>query len=357
MDRTRHPDGRQMTAPIDRVERMLTDRPDDGPDGPSGPAIAAALRDSGLLAICEELAHHPEDPLCLLDMLRRVGRANLSAGRIFEGHVNAVKLLQLHGGPAEGIRLGLLHGIWGADGPEPARIEGKVLRGQKLFASGADILDRMIVTVRSDAGLHLLLYGRHQLTGRLFPGEWHMSGMRATASGRCDLDGLAVADAIPLGPPDAYLTEPHFQGGVWRYAAVQLGAMQAMTALTADQLCKRGHQDAPLQAMRVHRMISACETARLWLAQAACLIERPAATAGDAHAAIMARLRTADEAVALMTAMDQALGAASFATSHPADRMRRDLSLYLRQAGPDSLALSSVAAIMADPTLRARWIG
>ena len=71
----------------------------------------------------------------------------------------------------------------------------------------------------------------------------------------------------------------------------------------------------------------------------------------------MARLRTTDEAVALLANMDQALGAASFATAHPADRIRRDLGLYLRQAGPDALALSSVDRILADPDLHRRWIG
>lgn len=346
-----------MSCTIAAAYRLLSDAPDDGADGPSGPMLACALRDSGLLAECATLAHHPRDPLRLLEALQQVGRANLSAGRIFEGHVNAVKLLQLHGGPTDAIAEGMLHGIWGADGPDPVRIKDGVLCGQKLFASGADVLDRVIVTARSDAGLHLLLFTRDQLQGRLYPEDWRMSGMKATASGRCDLDGLALADAVALGPPDAYLTEPYFHGGVWRYAAVQFGAMRALTALTADQLCARGQQAAPLQAMRLHRMITACETARLWLAQAACRIERAGATPADAETGILARLRTADEAVALLTLMDQALGAASFATAHPADRMRRDLSLYLRQAGPDALALASVGRMLDDADLRRRWIG
>ncbi|WP_176562820.1 acyl-CoA dehydrogenase family protein [Paracoccus liaowanqingii] len=346
-----------MTCPIAQAERLLAEAPRDGADGPSGPGLAAALRGSGLLAECLALAHNAPDPLRLLDALSRMGRANLSAGRIFEGHVNAVKLLYLHDGPRDAVRQGLLHGIWGADGPDPARLEGGTLHGQKLFASGADVLDRMIVTARSDRGLHLLMFRRDQLAGRLFPGEWQVSGMKATASGRCDLEGLALADAVQLGPPDAYMTEPHFHGGVWRYAAVQLGAMRALTAMTADQLTARGQQDAPLQAMRLHRMITGCETVRLWLAQAACRIERADALPADAEAAILARLVTADQAVALLAEMDQALGAASFATAHPADRVRRDLSLYLRQAGPDALALASVTRILADPELRARWVG
>ena len=71
----------------------------------------------------------------------------------------------------------------------------------------------------------------------------------------------------------------------------------------------------------------------------------------------LAPVLTAEEAVALMAAMDQALGAASFATAHPADRIRRDLGFYIRQADPDGLALGSMSRILDRPALRDRWIG
>lgn len=322
----------------------------------SGPALADALRAGGILQECATLAHHPRDPERLMRALAAIGRANLSAGRIFEGHVNAVKLLHLLGGPLDEVRAGLLFGIWGADGPDPARIEGGYLRGAKLFASGADVLDRMIVTVRAGDRPQLLLLRRDQLDGRLFPNEWQVSGMKATASGRCDLDGLALSQAVPLGTPGDYLTEPHFQGGVWRYAAVQLGAMQALCAITAEQLAKRGQQNAPLQSQRLRRMVTACETSRLWLLQAARAVERPDATPADADTSILARLVTADEAVALMGAMDQALGAASFATAHPADRIRRDLTFYIRQANPDALGQGVMDRTLEDPVRMGRWI-
>ncbi len=341
---------------IDRAAALIAAAPANGSDGPSGPALVAALRDSGLLAACDSLAHHPRDPLQLFAALVAVGRADLSAGRLFEGHVNAVKLLRLHDGPTAAVRQGLMHGIWGADGPDPTRIEGDQLRGQKLFASGADVLDRILVTARKGDALQLLLFDRETLQGRLFPEEWNVSGMKATASGRCDLNGVPLAAAISVGGPDDYTVEPHFHGGVWRYAAVQLGAMRALASIAVDQLTQRRQHDAPLQAMRVHQMITACETARLWLEQAALRVEQSSATAVDAEAAILARLITADEAVALINAVDRALGAASFASTHPADRIRRDLSFYLRQANPDGLALGAVRRILGDPDRRARWL-
>lgn len=335
---------------VDAAKRVAEATPN------SGPALAAALREGGLLRECIKLAHHPKDPEILMQALIAIGRANLSAGRIFEGHVNAVKLLHLFGGPLADVADGHLFGVWGADGSDPARIVGDRLRGAKLFASGADVLDRMIVTVRNGDLPQLLLLRRDQLQDRLFPQEWDVSGMKATASGRCNLDGLALSDAILLGSPGDYLTEPHFQGGVWRYAAVQLGAMQALNAITAAQLAQRGQQDAPLQVDRLRHMVIGCETARLWLRQAAQAVERPDATPADAEAAILARLITAEEAVRLMNAMDQALGAASFATAHPADRIRRDLSFYIRQANPDALAQGAMDRILSDPDRMERWV-
>ena len=108
---------------IDDAGRLLASAPPDGEDGPSGPTLVAALRDSGLLAACDTLAHHPADPRVLMRALVTVGRASLSAGRLFEGHVNAVKLLRLHGGPTEGIAQGDLLASGAQTGPIP-RISG-----------------------------------------------------------------------------------------------------------------------------------------------------------------------------------------------------------------------------------------
>ena len=339
------------------------------PPGDAEPPIAPlidVLREEGLLQACapveaggRSLAHHPSDATDLVEALAAVGGGNLSAGRLFEGHVNAVKLVSLYGTRGEWVRdaaSGRLFGVWGADGPEPVRLEGGRLRGRKLYASGADVLDRAIVTARNeDDAVQLVLVPAERLAGRLHPAEWHVSGMKATASGRCDLEGLEIGEADLLGRPGDYFREPHFQGGVWRYAAVQLGAMRAMTRAAAAQIEARGQSEATLQSARLRRMVAACETARLWLERAAVETERPDAPPAAAAGAILARLTVADEAVALMAAMDEALGAASFATAHPVERRRRDLQFYLRQANPDGLGQTAMNVARSDPALARRW--
>lgn len=331
--------------------------------------LVEVLRDSGLLQACApndgattSLAHHPADPERLAEALACVGAANLSAGRLFEGHVNAAKLILLHADGdqrrrwIEDLRGGLMFGVWGADGRDPVRIEDDGLTGHKLFASGADVLDRAIVTARQPDGLlQLLVLPTERLRGRLYPEEWSTTGMRATASGRCDLDGLAVSSEDMLGPAGVYEQEPHFKGGVWRYAAVHLGAMRAMLAETARDLARKDQAGAPMQSARLRRMVMACETARTWVRQAASDVERPNAPASSAATAILARLAVAEEARSLLEAMDAALGAASFAMSHPVERRRRDLLFYLRQAAPDAMGEEAMSILLGEPCLSRRW--
>ncbi|MCB9969643.1 MAG: acyl-CoA dehydrogenase [Geminicoccaceae bacterium] len=340
---------------------------------PAAPMVAE-LRRHGLLAAAAPaadgglgLAHEPEDPLRLVRMLTLIGRANLSAGRLLEGHVNALKLVAIHAeGEARSRLLGVarsggLFGVWGAEGPHPVRLaptgDGRLeLTGEKLFASGADTVDVAVVTAKSTDGTTLLVaLPTATLAGRLFPGEWSVSGMKATASGRCNLDGVCIDPNDLLGGPDAYFREPWFEGGVWRYAAVQLGGMYAIAGHAADQLRARRQATAPLQAARLRRMVTACETARLWVASAALATEAPAAQPATARVAVLARLEVAEAAVRLLQLADEAMGAASFALAHPAERVRRDLQLYLRQADPDGMGQRAMERILDDDEERRRW--
>ncbi|MCJ8139953.1 acyl-CoA dehydrogenase family protein [Falsirhodobacter halotolerans] len=347
-----------MPHSIPATMARLTALPADGADGPSGPSLVGALRDGGALAWAAGMAHEPSDPLALAEALAAIGAESLSAGRLFEGHVNALKLIRLYGDGADldAARRGALFGIWGADGPNPVRICGDHLHGTKLFASGADMVDRIIVTARTEAGPQLLLLRREMLRDRLFPEEWQVSGMCATASGRCDLDGVPLDQATPLGVPGDYLQEPYFHGGVWRYAAVQMGAMRRLTQATIRQLRARGQTEAPLQALRLRYMLTACETARLWVQRAAIRCEAAAAMPEAADDAILARLVVADLAEEVLRHMDHALGAASFLRGHEVERIRRDLGFYLRQANPDGLSQTAIQRLVSDPARLDGWL-
>ncbi|MBQ2260543.1 MAG: acyl-CoA dehydrogenase [Loktanella sp.] len=292
-----------------------------------------------------------------LDVLRLLGRANLAVARLFEGHVNAVKLVMLYGEAstqnrvAHAVRNGALMGVWGADGAEPLtiHIDGDRVRleGQKRFASGLGLVSLAVLTGKTADGATRLVVATADDTRRADATPWQVSGMRATASGNFEASGLILAQTAFLGGPDDYHREPHFHGGVWRYAAAQLGGIEAMVEAMRSDLAAQDRLLDPHQAARFARSVIACETARLWVVKAAHAVEMPGADAAAATQSVLARLVVERAATDTMAEVDRALGTASFFAGHPVERIRRDLSLYLRQAAPDA-ALHRTAKAMAD---------
>jgi alkylation response protein AidB-like acyl-CoA dehydrogenase len=114
----------------------------------------AALREMGAL---RAFAEPDVAPLDLMEALRLVGRANLSVGRIFEGHVNAAALIRWYGDVRQrralddAVGRGQVFGVWNTEAPPGVRIvDGKrgkaTLVGAKTFATGAGSIDWAIVT-------------------------------------------------------------------------------------------------------------------------------------------------------------------------------------------------------------------
>ncbi|MBW4332213.1 acyl-CoA dehydrogenase [Stakelama sp. CBK3Z-3] len=273
--------------------------------------------------------------------LREVGRGDLSVGRLYEGHVNALALFDWYASPQQLVWLddaldrGAWFGVWATEAPPGVRIEPgelPVLRGAKVFASGAGGLDFALVTAAVPEGGRCLVLvpandeARADLTG------WRVRGMRASVSGRYDVEGLELEPSMLVGEPGDYDREPRFTGGAWRFCAVQLGGIEALLAETRKAMRDAARAD-PVQRARFVEAVVAMRSAGFWVAEAA---RRFAREEGDAVA--IARLTRGVVEQAGLTAMDAAarlLGTRSAFDGERADKIIRDLSLYLRQAGPD----------------------
>lgn len=290
-------------------------------------------------------------------ILRALGRANLSVARIFEGHVNAVKLIALYADAAvreaafAKVRRGLLLGVWGADGAAPVTLDDTGLHGTKRFASGLGLLGAALITAKTDAGTQLLLVPVDDVE-RSDPTAWTASGMRATASGTYRFDGIGEHDIAAIGQPDDLFREPHFEGGVWRYCAAHLGGAEALYDELLSELARRGQSDAPIQQVRIAEAAIACESARLWIENAADRVERPhgsPAPSGERAAAyaLLAREATQAACLGVIGAVEQAVGTAAFMEGAAIERMRRDLGLFVRQAAPDAKRARAVRALTA----------
>lgn len=277
-------------------------------------------------------------------LLTILGQGNLAVGRLFEAHVNALKLIVAHGTPrqveqaAAEVRDGHLFGLWVTDPAEHAlHLDAGSLRGGKGPCSGAGHVTRALVTVSTPAGSQMAVVAADRtLDVELKRGA--LQGMRACVNGVVRFHDTPLPTDALIGAPGDYLREPLLSTGAWRTSAVTLGGLDALVSATRDQLARRGHQTALLQQDRFGRMLIAQETARLWTTAAAHRAEASEAPAADRVAYVnLARIAVEAACLDAMQLAQRALGLAAFLRPNPVERLLRDLAVYLRQPAPDAV--------------------
>ncbi|MDN3563218.1 acyl-CoA dehydrogenase family protein [Paeniroseomonas aquatica] len=332
-------------------------------DGAFPAEDVAALGEAGLLAAPLPPEHGGAglgtDPAALAEALRLVGRASLPLGRLYEGHVNALRLVLRHGDAAQAAaaaadaRDGAFFGVWNTDVPgeilglEP-RAGGIRLQGRKILCSGAGRVDRALVTARARPGdLPQMVLVPLPPGERADLARWTAQGMRASATGAVDFTGLDLPATALIGPAGAYEAQPDFSAGAWRFAAVQAGGIEALAEALRDHLRRTERGGDPYQAARLGEVATAAAGARLWVEAAAVRAE---AGAEDSVAFVnLARLAVERAALEALTLVQRSIGLTAFLRPHPAERLSRDLATYLRQPGPDRALASAAAHVLAAP--------
>lgn len=292
----------------------------------------------------------------LLRLLKIIGRGNLSVGRIYEGHINALQLVSAWGTEAqqetaaEDARRGRLFGVWNTeasgDGLSLApRGGGRSYRlsGAKTFASGASLVDRVFANAAlPDGGWQMCLVPLDRIEVKRDEGSWQPLGMRATESLRVDFTGAEVDAEALIGRPGDYTQEPWFSGGAIRFAAVQLGGAEAVAEACRAFVRTQGRGSDPHQAARAGETAALIETGNLWL-EGAALRAEAAATAPRELVMYAALLRRTVERIGLEV-MEHAVrggGARSLLRPQPLERLVRDLTMYLRQPVPDAVLVKA----------------
>ncbi|MDF0541426.1 acyl-CoA/acyl-ACP dehydrogenase [Sphingobium sp. H39-3-25] len=307
------------------------------------------LRDTGLLrtfaprdAGGDSFPDRQSQYIALMSVLRIIGRADLSVGRLYEGHVNAMLLFDWFGTQAQRVvlqqqlSLGALYGVWATEPPPGVRLVaaniGYVLEGAKTFASGAGGLAHAIITAEPSEGARQLVIVQADETARTDLSPWRMRGMRATGSGVYDLGGMAVPRDALLGHGGDYDLEPDFTAGAWRFTAVQLGGIEALLTETRTAMTAAARED-PLQRAKFADAVVAVRSAYLWVRECA---ERASARDKDGPAfARMTRGVVERAALDVMELASRIVGTRSAVDGQRIDKIIRDMSVYLRQAGPD----------------------
>ncbi|MGI4747795.1 MAG: acyl-CoA dehydrogenase family protein [Janthinobacterium lividum] len=292
------------------------------------------------------LGTEPAGALGLLSMLRTIGRGSLSLGRLYEGHVNALKLIVQYGNDAQiataasDVHDGHVFGIWVTDGPDPVRLvetgATSHLVGEKLFASGACVLTRPLITAQPPNGAPRMVAVRLGSDRKASPTIGGLTGMRGAATGRCDFTGMAVSPDQFIGAPGDYLRQPEFSAGAWRGIAVALGGIDRLVDMVRGQLAARGRAGNPHQAVRIGEALIARETASMWARRAVLLAEGEMFEPGDVAATVnLARIACEQAGLTVIQLAQRALGLQGFLQTNQAERVMRDLATYLRQPAPD----------------------
>jgi len=308
-----------------------------------------------------------DSTLTLLRLLKKLGRGNLSVDRVYEGHVNALQLIQTFGAPAQIERAAAdardrrkLFGVWNTEAAGGVRIipagDGRYHLKGALLESAAD--DAPVI------GWQMCLVPMDEVRTEIDPSFWRPLGMRASASYRVLFDGVELSADALIGQPNDYYRQPWFSGGAIRFAAVQLGGAEALFDAARDYLRELGRTGDPHQRARLGEAAILVEGGDLWL--------RGAASLFDAHAGLLANgaseqpdvddtarrlvayanmTRTAIERVCLdvMRLVERSVGARGLLQPWPFERIHRDLTVYLRQPAPDA-ALDDVGAYALERT-------
>ncbi len=341
-----------LDAALARIAAGADER--ERPPVPPFPADAFdLLRDAGALAFNATAGTRRPPAARELALVRAVAAADGSVGRIFDGHLNAVERLAVHGeGELRERELALVAagrlraGVWGGEplpgegpsallppraGDAAAGIVGR-LRGVRTFCSGAGGLQRALVLAREQrdpqappvaAWVDLTAPGEVEVDERWFRG----AGMRASASHRVVFHDTAVL--ARFGGPGELVRQPWFGRDALRTAASWAGIADSAADAALEQLAARPAR-GELEALAAGQVLAARRTIELWVDAAAATIDR--GTPDElARTAALARHAIAAAARELLDVAARACGSRPFAAGGRLDRARRDLELFLLQ--------------------------
>ncbi|MEO8774417.1 MAG: acyl-CoA dehydrogenase family protein, partial [Gelidibacter sp.] len=288
----------------------------------------------------------------LFAFLFEVGKMDLSVGRLYEGHINALLLIDNYGNLKQKERYfkeasdGKLFGVWNTENPkEGLRInvddisKTYKLKGSKTFCSGALNIDRPIVTAQTENGVQMVVLDldkEHSLKEDW--SQWDPVGMRPSVSCRIDFTAMIIAEDNFLGEANDYYKEPFFSWGAVRFSTVQLGGAQKIANVMLEHLQKIHRSKNPHQQFRIGKIAILMQTAQLWMERAHRIensIECVIPADQKINFANMMRTLTLDLCEEIILLSEKAVGIQGIMKNHPMERPIRDLRVYLKQAGPD----------------------
>jgi alkylation response protein AidB-like acyl-CoA dehydrogenase len=219
-----------------------------------------------------------------VDVLEAIGSKDLSLARLYEGHINAVKLVRKFGNDkqmnyvSQSVSSGHMFAIWNTEFQNKLRLKPYndwfKLIGSKVFASGVGKIQRALVTAHDPNGkLVILMIELNNIINKVNFSKWRFNAMVATGTGEIDLTGLEIQSDQIIGAAGDYFKEPDFSSGAWRTLAAQTGAIKTLCFLFKTHITENHHSEHPVQRARLGDMLIAYQTCHQWVLKCAELAE------------------------------------------------------------------------------------
>ena len=284
--------------------------------------------------------------------LAAVAEHDLSLVKLFEGHTDALAILQESGDAAAWAMAqpGTRWGTWCAEPPQ-ARLqldaEGR-LDGTKAWCSGAAELTHALVSCWNADGQPCLAAVALSQPGVQVTAEgWRAVGMARTRSVEVRFSGAA---AHPVGPPGFYLARPGFWQGGAGIAACWFGGARGLAHAV---LATAQRRDDAFLRMHLGAIDCAMAAAADVLGAAARWID---AHPGDDALRVSMRTRLAVEAAAtqVIDHAGRALGAGPLCRDAVIAQRMADLPVFLRQSHAER-DMAALGHHLATSTTAAPW--
>ncbi|MFJ1617214.1 acyl-CoA dehydrogenase family protein [Streptomyces sp. NPDC088251] len=317
--------------------------------------------------------------LPLWEITTTLAKADLSLARCWEGHANALVLIDALAGPEQKrhwftgvVEHGEKWAAWSGEpqAPKPGETgrfgtlltpvrSGWTLRGSKAFATSATGAQWAILLVdpagpggarhsrEAHGKLLLLACDLSDPTVTVDSSWWDPIGMRATVSHVVRFHDTFVPREHLIGRPGAYF-EGHWQTAfIPHYAASFLGGALAANEYGLGYLIRQGKGGDPHVQQRVGSMAVNIDTARLWLRHVAGLWDEgrveEARIAGSRAWHVIEHL--AEETVHHVI---RACGARSLIRPSPVERILRDLTFYELHDNDDHVLATIGQAVLGE---------
>ncbi len=286
-----------------------------------------------------------------LRRLAAVSSTDLSVGRLAEGHVDAIAILEEAG---QKYLPGNTYGVWAArsatdDVTATRRGSSWVLSGQKPFCSGAGIVSRALVVAGTPEGSRLFDVDLRHDGIQIVPHSWPAVGMAGSNSVTVTFDHVEVPEASVVGGVDFYTSRIGFWWGAVGVAACWWGGARGLVTTVGDHLA--GTDIGDHEAAAYGRAVARCNAMSQTLAWAGRRIDAPqgdipaAAVAEARRTALITRETVHSGAMEILSLVAAAGGARPICLDAGQSQRSADLYAYLAQHHPgrDAAALGRQA--------------